>query len=346
MEAPNMKTIAPTFEIVPADIVLDLTTKTSLEESFSGFFADAERLRSEAQAVTDPTEARHTRLRVKAVRVAAEKKRKELKGESLRVGKAIDGANNILLSLIVPIEAGLEAIEKEAERAEAARLESIRQERIAILDAMDHEPRVFDIAALHADQWESYLQDVKDLHTIKVEREEKSKAEAEAAAKAESERLEAQRLENLQLKAEAEAAAMERVKAEASAAKERAKVEAAAKKEQARLEAIADKERAKALAASEAFAAAQAKIEAIKAAEVRKLKSAKAESDAALHTEREAKQKAESAPDKARLRSFADQVRSMMVPVAKTEDGKRVAAEIATKIKGFAVWIEKQSATL
>ena len=323
------------FEIVPAEINLPAESKQSLEQSFSGFFSDAEKLKERAAEITDPAEARTARLEVKKLRIDADKKRKLLKEDSLRMGKAIDGANNILLSLIVPIEKGLEAIEKEAERAEAARLESIRQERIAILEAMSHEPHGVDIAALHVDQWEAYLQDAKDLQAIKAERENKEQAEAEAAAKAEADRLDKHRLDNIRLKAEAEAAAKEKAKADAIAAKERV-----------RLIAEAAKEKAKADEASKAAATAQAKIEAIKAAEVQKLKSAKAESDAALQAEREAKQKVESAPDKARLYSFAHQVRSMIVPTAKTTQGEKVASDVSDKIKGFANWIENQADTL
>tara|TARA_R110000772_G_scaffold23177_1_gene62223 strand:+ start:168 stop:1190 length:1023 start_codon:yes stop_codon:yes gene_type:complete len=334
------------FEIVPAEINLPAESKQSLEQSFSGFFSDAEKLKERAAEITDPAEARTARLEVKKLRIDADKKRKLLKEDSLRMGKAIDGANNILLSLIVPIEKGLEAIEKEAERAEAARLESIRQERIAILEAMSHEPHGVDIAALHVDQWEAYLQDAKDLQAIKAERENKEQAEAEAAAKAEADRLDKHRLDNIRLKAEAEAAAKEKAKADAIAAKERVCLIAEAAKERVRLIAEAAKEKAKADEASKAAATAQAKIEAIKAAEVRKLKSAKAESDAALQAEREAKQKVESAPDKARLYSFAHQVRSMIVPTAKTTQGEKVASDVSDKIKGFANWIENQADTL
>jgi hypothetical protein len=54
------------------------------------------------------------------------------------MGKAIDGANNILLALIVPIEQSLEDIEKAEERRIAAIAEATRQERAEKLDTIGH----------------------------------------------------------------------------------------------------------------------------------------------------------------------------------------------------------------
>jgi hypothetical protein len=43
---------------------------------------------------------------------------------------------------------------------------------------------------------------------------------------------------------------------------------------------------------------------------------------------------------------FASRVRALEVPDAKSDDGKRVAAEIKEKVASFAAWIEKQAETL
>lgn len=57
-------------------------------------------------------QAREGRLFLREKRIAIEKTRKELKEQSLREGKAIDGIANVLKSVIIPIEEYLERQEK------------------------------------------------------------------------------------------------------------------------------------------------------------------------------------------------------------------------------------------
>jgi hypothetical protein len=352
------------LEIVPAGIDLPAESKTSLEASFSGFFADAQKLKDQADTITEPAEARKTRLEVKTLRVSAEKQRKLLKEDSLRMGKAIDGANNILLSLIVPIEKGLEDIEKESERKEAARVDAIRQGRLAELADLNHDPHGIDVGMMDDEVWRGYLHDATALKSLKEAREKHEREEAEAEAKAEAERIEAQRLENIRLKAEYEAAVKEKAKAEAAAEKEKAKLiqeqrkvaqaaadakamaYAIAAKERAKIQAEADAAYEKAEAAEKAAAEAIAKTEKIKAEEVERIANEKRAAQAAEMAAAAEKKKASSAPDKARFIGFADEVRSMKPPAAKTPEGKKVETDISAKIKSFAAWIEKQTNTL
>lgn len=64
--------------------------------------------------------ARQGRLFLKEKRLTIEKTRKDLKEQSLREGKAIDGIANVLKSLIVPLEEYLERQEKYVELKAAA----------------------------------------------------------------------------------------------------------------------------------------------------------------------------------------------------------------------------------
>ena len=72
--------------------------------------------------------ARTGRLFLREKRIAIEETRKELKEQSLREGKAIDGIANVLKALIVPIEEYLEKQEKFIEIQEEKRNESKRIE--------------------------------------------------------------------------------------------------------------------------------------------------------------------------------------------------------------------------
>ena len=81
-------------------------------ENFQDYFKIAEEweLKARTLVVTNPDQtaememARVGRLFLREKRIAIEKSRKELKEQSLREGKAIDGIANVLKALIVPIE--------------------------------------------------------------------------------------------------------------------------------------------------------------------------------------------------------------------------------------------------
>lgn len=360
--------IETTFEIVPAELGLDLTAKNSLEVAFRGFFATAGEWKEKAEAITEPKAARAARLELKNLRVSAEKTRKTLKEDSLRMGKAIDGANNILLALIVPIEKSLDDIEKAEERRIAAEVEKLREERAEILDQLGHVSHGINLGAMSEDNWTEYLQQAKGVYEVRQAREQKAREEAEALAKKEAEEREAQRLENIRLKAEAEkrdaelkaereaaaaaaeAARKEREVIEAKAKSEREAAEAVARAEREKIEAAAAEERRKAQEAAAKAAAAQAKAEAdakaLRDAEAKRLADEKAAAEAKVKADAAAAKKAAAAPDRAKLEEFANKVRSLFVPLAGSEAGREVAAEINRKVESFAKWIEAQAATL
>ena len=137
----QIEELAPVALVIPANSGLEIESLNSLRTMFEPFFTAAESWRVKALAckVTDATDlrgmkfARESRLALKEIRVAAEKKRKEAKEDSLRKGKAIDGFANILKAAIEPIESYLEDQEKFAERAEAARIAAFQEERFKLL---------------------------------------------------------------------------------------------------------------------------------------------------------------------------------------------------------------------
>ena len=110
-------------------------------EKFEGFFKQAQEWEVKARTivVTDAFQkeemkkARDARLVMKGIRTGAENVRKELKEQSLREGKAIDGVANVIKALVVPIEEYLETQEKFAERIEEERLGKLAENRIVEL---------------------------------------------------------------------------------------------------------------------------------------------------------------------------------------------------------------------
>ena len=348
-----MSTTITEFEIVPAFAGLDAVSKSTLEVAFSEFFADAHRIADEAALVTEARAARAARLKIKNLRVAAEKRRVVLKADSLRMGKAIDGANNILLALIVPIERGLQDIELAEERAEAARFASLQSERSGELEFINFSPIPGNLGSMIEDQWQVIYKDACDFMEFRAAKEAAAKAEAEALAAAQAAEREAQRLENIRLRAEADAAAaalaverQARAEADTKAALERKKIEEAGAKQRAiekasrdNAEAAAAEERRKIL---EASAKAEGEAKALRDAEAKRVADQKAAEAAHEKTKALAAQKAAAAPDKAKLMHFADVVRHLEIPLANSERGQLIATEIAVKCEWFAKWIETE----
>ena len=374
--------------VVPERDALPPSLLANIETGFRDAFAQAEKWRVQALAInvtsadqkTEMKLARTIRLELKNVRVSAEKTRKALKEDALRMGKAIDGVNNLLLAAIVPLEKHLEEQEQYGERLAEAERQRLKAEREAALAPYLTEGQPLPaVEAFNDAQWTQYLADAKLLHKAKIEQARKAEAEriaAEQAAAAEHERL---RIENERLrkeaaereaaaKAEREAAEKAQREAAAKAEAERKKAEAAARaasEESDRILAaeraaavecqrIADEAAAKERAAIQAKAdaerqAAQAATDAANAAREkleREVAAKNAAEAARLKAELAAQAKAARAPDKQKALAFAATVRTLKAPTATTEEGKAVMAEITEKIEGFAAWIEKQASIL
>ncbi|MCL6100999.1 MAG: hypothetical protein M1292_00690 [Bacteroidetes bacterium] len=112
-------------------------TAIFLQNSFLPFYEKLTEWTKKANAlvVTDVTQtremkmAREARLALRDIRVDADKKRKALKEDSTRYGKAVQNVYNLIENLIVPAEKHLEAQEKFVELQEAARKLKLALER-------------------------------------------------------------------------------------------------------------------------------------------------------------------------------------------------------------------------
>ena len=386
--------LAQVDEIILAN-GLTVETGSSLRAAFEPMFTQAEewRIKAESIKVTDISQtrdmklARECRLALREIRINVESKRKGLKEDSLRKGKAIDGLANIAKFLIEPIEEYLLEQEKFAERqAERERSERLDRRHSEIQPFYEFTGSVVGLADMSDDQFNMLLDGAKSAKARKEEEARRAEEERVAAEKAEAEERERIKLENERLrreaeeahvKAEAERALREatRIKAEEEAKAAQAKLDAErrtaeekARKEREAAEAAlkaerdkAEKLRQEALAkAAEEQRIASAKAEAErKAAELKlaqeraareKLEREAAEREAAEAAKRKADEaaakKAARAPEADKLRAFAGDVRKLAVPAVTSEEGRKVASDIAAKVESFAKWIEAQAATL
>lgn len=277
--------------------------------------------------------AREGRLFLKQKRIEVEKKRKELKEDCLREGKAIDGIANVLKALIEPIENYLETQEKFAENKEKERLLKLKIDRT---DKMKPFESVYpiegiDFAIISEESFQQMFNLANNLMQQKIEAEKKAEADRVEKIRKEKEEQEKIRLENERLKKEAAErevqAKIEREKQEAILKAEREKAEAEKKK----IEAAAEEARKKAESERDKIEAEKRKIEA-------ELK-AKKEAELAEKTRIEAEKRAEEkriaklakAPDKEKLFNILSKLRSFFEGLEveiKTEDAKIIQYEL------------------
>jgi hypothetical protein len=223
------------LEIIVKESGLEQTKAAYILKQFQDYFKIASEWETKAKqiVVTDENQvvdmklARTGRLFLREKRITLENSRKELKEQSLREGKAIDGIANVLKALIVPIEDYLDRQEhfvenKKQAEDEIKRLEEIKrveEERIAKeqAEALERERIQKENEILRAEaikrekeqaeeraKAEAERKAIEEKNRIEREKEAKERArvEAELKTKAEAERkaLEAQRLAEDELK--------------------------------------------------------------------------------------------------------------------------------------------------
>jgi len=190
-------------------------TTLALRSTFMPMFEEANTIAKTAKGIVVTSEdqtdkmdaAREMRLAIKAIRVDADKKRKALKEDVVRKGKAIDGLANIIKFLIVPIEEHLQKQEDFVKLREQKR-------KLELVEVRSKELREFDMSetdiACHnlGEMSEELYQVLRDSWQLIVERKLQVELEAEkqriADKKAEVEERARLALENEKLKSERE----------------------------------------------------------------------------------------------------------------------------------------------
>lgn len=303
-------------------------TAASLQTSFAPLFREARSVleKSRGITVTDASQkleiklARECRLELRRIRTTGDKLRKELKDESLRRGRAVDGFQNILLHLTVDEEERLDAQEKFVERQEAQRKAELKASREAALAPFGLDVAFLQLGEMPDETFAQLLENTRAGHEAKLAAERKAQ---EGRIRAENERLKEEariREENAKLVREAQ-------EREAASKVERERVA----KEKAESEAVLAAEREKAQAE-------QRRLMAERAAELERLAREQKKVDEARRVEREAyeanqrkiQQEAEAAAKAQREAAEAERKR---IEAAAAEERRKAAeaAEIARR---------------
>lgn len=232
---------------------------------------------TDASQLADMKMARTGRLFLREKRIAIEHTRKELKEQSLREGKAIDGIANVLKALIVPIEEYLEKQEKfiEIKAAEEAEKKRIEAEKKAEKERIAKEKAEAEERARIRQENERLKKEAEEKERRLAEERARAEAERkkrEAEQKAHEERLRKQQ-EEAERKAREEQERQTKILADQKAKAEAERQRIQAEKEAAEKKAREEKEhQAKIIAQQKARAEAERKKAEKEREEARRLK--------------------------------------------------------------------------
>jgi len=204
-------------------------TKLTINNTFNSFFENVQVWINRAKdiEVTDENQtaemehARNIRLKIREIRIEADKVRKLMKDESLRYNKAVQGVYNILEYMIKPVEDDLMKKEKFVEIKEQERKDALAEARVSeMLEYIDlgYVPDGYDYGEMAEEDYKRLLTMGKKMkHEAEKEADEieAKRLKEEEAKRKEDERI---RAENEHLKKEAD----EREKAESQKAEQKA----------------------------------------------------------------------------------------------------------------------------
>lgn len=303
----------------------------ALIEAFGAPFTEAgEILKSYKEiVVTDKKQlremsaAREKRLILKKIRVGVENKRKELKEDALRTGKAIDGVAKYIKETILPAEEYLELQENFAKLQAEKEAQELLQTRMNKIDKYS-ESAYYNLAELSDEQFETLLAEVKKKHEDDIKAEKEAEAKRLADIEAEKQRQIEIEKENARLKKEAELAEIEREKERAAERKVQeakdAEIEAERKKRQEIEKAEADR----------------------KAKEYEEQRLAKEAEDKKLREEL-------LAPDKDKLIQFSralDMIRTEKLPAVKSNQAQELVNYTRDELKRLAEYLTNKAGEL
>jgi len=320
-----------------------------LLSSFGNYFSEArqkvkqakEIVVSDISQVEEMRKARETRLELKNIRVEVEKTRKQLKEQSIRENKAIDGISNVIKALIVPAEEYLENQEKFAERLETERKAKVEAERINQLSKFVEGAENY---SLHPDLMsEETFSKLLENSRLAFEARKKAEEDVEKArlAQIEADRIEQERIrqENAKLKIEAEKREKELAKEREKIAKENAIREAKLAKERAEQQKKLEAEQKKQRDLEE-------KLRQQKEAQLKKEAEELAKVEAEKKRIEEEARKKLLAPDKEKLLELALSLDNFNLPAVSSKEAMAVIRATEAMIGKMTGYIREKAKTL
>ena len=308
-------------------------TGKSLQEQFEPFFKQAEEWKAKAGTLIVTSaeqtglmaQAKEARLALKNIRTTVEKKRKELKEDSLRTGQTIDGVANVIKSLIEPIEAHLEQQEKFVEIEREKALDKLQSSRTEELRKYVADLSFYDLRNMPDYQFENLLNGSKSEYEKRIADEAKAKED-------ELKRLEDARKEQERMQKENERLRKQTEQAKAKLDKERE--EARLKQQQADAKLKQEREEREKL---------ERELKEKKDAEERQKREQQQAEENERKRQQQLERKAKAAPDKEKLIAFSESIKSLKMPEVKSEDAKAIVVNIEQLILKLTTYITTKS---
>lgn len=285
--------------------------------------------------VNDMQMAREGRLFLKEKRIAIEKARKDLKEQSLREGKAIDGIANVLKSLITPIEEYLNHQEHFVEYEEAKRVAALVETRKI----------EFAGAGINSELYNLAIMTDGDFNGILKSKRRQVADEAEALRRADEERI-ARELEGKRAREENDRLRAEMAEKERIAREEHEAAEVVVRKEREAAQATLDAERrergrveTELWKKEEAERREKARVE----AEVKARQDAE---DAERRRVEEEARRAELAPDREKLLAYANALAAIHPPDMQSDRAREIVEIVHDNVKGEIEFLRQKAENL
>lgn len=321
-------------------------------------------LNADNPLAVDVKMAREIRLALKNNRVASEKVKDEQKASILIEGRLIDNLNNIVKNTSKSLELKCESIEKFAEQQELKRKEERKLIRLESLKPYEEIDGFFnlnyDLLNMEDVAFDNLLEGTKLSYEAKKERERKAEEERIAKELAEQKERERIKAENERLKREAEQREKElaeqkrlqeeeRLRQEKILAEERAKQEAE-RIEQEKLRAEEKRKADEVLAKQKAEADKKLKAEQEAKLKLENELKAKQEAERKDKEEAEKKKKKEQEeakklarqPDKQKLELFSKSVLIVEYPDVKSDEAKKILADVQALMNKVSLFIKSE----
>ena len=289
--------------------------------------------------------ARSTRLKLKNIRVAAEKKKKTLKDGILKEGRFIDATYRLIADATKPVEADLLEKENYAKRKDAERKAQLLAERTAILEPLGVDTKYLALDVMGEDDWEDLVLRSREIHERHQERlrkeeeerqaREKAEAEERARAQAELARMRKEQEERERKLAQEREEERRRFEAEQAALrKERELAEEAVRKEREAREEMERKERER---QEEELREARAEKERVE----RELREKEAAELAERQRAEAERRRLEQAGDKEKLLAYLKAVKSIEVPTVDSDDASHVVFVLKAAFHNATEYVER-----
>jgi colicin import membrane protein len=322
----------------------------TLMETFAPAFQEAKQIVTAAREIkvtsADDTDtmqlARTERLKLKDIRVSIEKTRKELKEQSLREGRAIDGAANIIKALIVPVEEHLQAQEKYAELLEEKRLAERHQKRLNDLTPYVEDVSVYELKGMSDVAFDNLLKNSKEAHEARIAAEKK----------AEAERLENQRKEKIYNERRVELApytdfiSFDFELTLETTAEAYSVALASGKKNKKKHDDEQERIRQENLKLAKEKEAAEQKLREQQEAQAKKEADAKARVEAEQKAKEKAEREAMLLPDANKLYQLAADIEVVKLPAVKSNEAQKLVNETERRLKQLAIWLHGETQKL